>query len=105
MYGRYMGRHRVVITHLRVDGDAIYARGLVASETHEGVWYETRVIIDRIPIGGTHWVRIVGKCTCPAGTHGRACKHLIWLANKAIARVRTQQSRENQPSGPSWVVR
>ena len=85
-----MTRHQVIIKTLRVNGGRIYAKGLVMSETKPGVWYEARVYVDWVPIGGARWVRITGHCTCPAGLHSRPCKHIIWLANKAIARTRKE---------------
>lgn len=95
-----MGRHYVLITKLRIDGNTIYARGLVMSETRPGTWYEVRAVIDRVPIGGTYWVRIVGKCTCPASQYGWGCKHVLWLANKAIARARAMSKARAKQSGP-----
>ena len=80
----------------------IYARGLVMSESHPGVWYEARAIIDKVPIGGTHWVRVLGKCNCPAGKYGLGCKHILWLANKALARARTMaKARTARSNGAS----
>ena len=87
-----MPRHNVVITSLRTyPNGAVYARGLVESESRPGVWYEVKAIIDKVPLGGTYWLRITGKCTCPAARHSRMCKHIIWLANHALERARKGQ--------------
>ena len=76
---------------LRRERGAIYARGLVRSEEEPGRWYVVRVLIDRAVLGGEWAIRIAGTCTCPAFHYGRACKHITWLANKALARVRAVQ--------------
>ena len=86
-----MKRHIIRLLTLRRYPRAIYAHGLVKSESRDE-WYEARVLIDWSRIGEYKAIRITGYCTCPAFKYGKPCKHVIWLANKALARVRLMAS-------------
>ncbi|WP_054844663.1 SWIM zinc finger family protein [Vulcanisaeta souniana] len=62
---------------------------MVRSEADANKWYVARVLIEWTSLGGGEpAVRITGSCTCPAFQYRKPCKHITWLANKALAMAR-----------------